>query len=103
MLGLILLITLLLIINHELFSNQYSHREKFNQGYINPYFETDFNISGPDNEYYYDRSGRKATMYRMLPPLKEPMKTDKPQKKIDHTNCIVHKLELYSDDVYKCT
>lgn len=100
MLELILLILLLLFFNQEIFNNRTNSQENFMQGYINPYFETEFNTSGPDNEYYYDRSGRKPTMYRTLPQLKDPLILKKQQKKEDHTDCIVHKLELYSGDLY---
>ena len=82
--------------------NKSSHyREGFNQGYINPYHLEEYNSSGPDVEYYYDRSGLKGSLFKILPSLQIPDRIIKPSiKKEDHFNCVMNKLELYNDDIY---
>jgi hypothetical protein len=96
------------VVNHNIHmcSNEKntSKKEKFSQGYINPYHLEEYNSSGPDSEYYYDRSGLKGTLFNMLPPLHAPNRIIKPViKKEDHFNCVVNKLGLYTEDIYnKC-
>jgi hypothetical protein len=79
-------------------------KEKFSQGYINPYHLEEYNSSGPDAEYYYDRSGLKGSLFNLLPTLQTPNRIIKPIiKKEDHFNCVVKKLGLYTEDIYnKC-
>ena len=93
MIALILLILLLLFFNQEIFHKKEYMQEGFNQGYINPYHLEEYNTSGPDSEYYYDRSGLKGSLFNLPPQLRTPNRIIKPPiEKKDHTNCIVNKL-----------
>ena len=81
MLELILLILLLLFFNQEIFNNRTNSQENFMQGYINPYFETEFNTSGPDNEYYYDRKWSQTNYVSNFTTIKRPPYIKKNNKK----------------------
>jgi hypothetical protein len=105
MIELISLILILLFFNQEVFkktSNKcIKKQEGYNQGYINPYHTEEYNTAGPNNEYYYDLTGRKGTMFRILPPINNPESVLKPpEKKEDHFNCVVNKLGIYNEDIY---
>jgi hypothetical protein len=96
------------VINHNIHmcrnEKNIHKKEKFSQGYINPYQLEEYNSSGYDSEYYYDRSGLKGTLFNMLPSPQTPNRIIKPSiKKEDHFNCVVNKLGLYTEDIYnKC-
>lgn len=110
MLALILLILILLFLNQEVFNTPYKYvksQEGYNQGYINPFHEEEYNISGPDNEYYYDLSGRKGIMFRIIPESTDGTKQDdilnnpeKTPEKKDHFDAILNKLEIYNENIY---
>ena len=76
-------------------------KERFNQGYINPYHLEDYNTSGPDNEYYYDRTGLKSSLFHINPHLTKPDRIiKKTEKKEDHFNCIMEKIGIYPESIY---
>jgi hypothetical protein len=100
---LIFLIIVLLVVLQQSQYTEIQSPEGFTQRSANPYFETDFNTSTPDNEYYYDKSGRKPTLYKILKPLTKSLSLKKKPKKIDHTNCVRHKLGIYDISVYDNT
>lgn len=76
-------------------------KERFNQGYINPYHLEEYNTSGPDSEYYYDRTGLKGTLFHINPNLQKPDRIITPtQKKEDHFNCVMNKFGIYPESIY---
>jgi hypothetical protein len=108
MIAFVLLILLLLFFNQEMFGkaavplyDNKCQKESFTSRYIAPFHEDDYNYTNPDMEYYFDKTGRKGTMFRMLEPLeKEDLILTKKLKKKDYFNAIVNKLELYNENIY---
>ena len=103
------MIIILLFFNQEIFGSDpqyiYNKRCKNNESFVNshiPPFETDeYTLDNPDMDYYFDKTGRKATMYRELGNLaKEESVLNKVPKKIDNFNSIINKLEIYDEDIY---
>jgi hypothetical protein len=110
MIRLILLILLLLFFNDEIFStnqknkylNNLEKTEPFMSGLpIAPFSEDDYNLWNPDFEYYFDKTGRKGTLFSSqdiaineMPEIKIKI------KKFDNVNSILNKLELYPPEIY---
>jgi hypothetical protein len=112
MIRLILLILLLLFFNDEIFStnqksvksnnylNNLEKTEPFMSGLtIAPFNEDEYNLWNPDFEYYFDKTGRKGTLFSSqditineIPKIKI--------KKFDNVNSILNKLELYPPEIY---
>ena len=83
--------------------NANEKKELFSQVYDSPYIKEDGNDS-INADYYYDKSGLKPTMYRLLPPLMVDQPIPELQKKLqkeDHFNSIVNLLGIYDQDVYQ--
>jgi hypothetical protein len=62
-----------------------------------------FNPNSKNNDYYYDRTGLKGSMFNVLSPtnIYEPLQKIK-DPVLTHSD-IVYKLELYPDSIYNCT
>ena len=82
-------------------SSRWCVKERYNQGYINPFHLDEYNTSGPDNEYYYDRTGLKGSLFHINPNLQKPDRIIKNiPKKEDHFNCIMNKFGIYPESIY---
>ena len=74
--------------------------ERFTSRNTNPYFETDFNYSNYDNEYFYDKSDRKPNMSKILPVRDDDQQKITEENDEGNINDILYKLELYDNEIY---
>jgi hypothetical protein len=102
---LVILILFLLFLNSEIFNKPkpVGFVEKFSEEAYPLSFGNSFNSNSRNNDYFYDRTGMKGTLFSKLPPVDthDPIK-----KEIVPTSSqleVSHKLEIYPEAFYqKC-
>lgn len=103
MIQLIITVFIILFLFDKLFNNQLYHKPNYDgfisSQHIAPFNSDNYELSSPDTEYYYDRSGLKGNLFKTFP-INNEIKHKTYEKKIDNFNSIINKLELYNYEIY---
>jgi hypothetical protein len=103
---LVVLILFLIFLNNEIFNKtppqtSYRNVEKFSEEAYPIGYGNSFNPNSRSNDYFYDRTGLKGSLFRKMSPIPIYESEKKEPVPIMSQNDIVHKLELYPIQFYE--